>query len=143
MQSWLSAYSVVHFFTERLNEDQRKILSSSGKAKLLKSFTALETIIDSIKDGSINFSDFVFICDHRDEMLELCKLSLQLKNQVEDINELFDKREEQRRKYVTFHGIFSEFWSVCKESVQGRTILRLENPASVINDLTEICVLMK
>ena len=109
----------------------------------MKSFTALETIIDSIKDGSINFADFVFICDHRDEMLELCKLSLQLKNQVEDINELFDKREEQRRKYVTFHGLFSEFWSVCKESVQGRTILRLENPASVINDLTEICVLMK
>ena len=90
----------------------------------MKSFAALETIIDNVKCGSISFSDFVFLHDHQGELLELCKVSLQFKNQIEDINELFDRRDEQRRKYLTFHGLFSEFWSVCNESVQGRTIFK-------------------
>lgn len=95
------------------------MFSDSTRSKLIKSHAALDHIIADVMSGDTNFSDFEFLYSHKNSVMELCKVSFELRDKADEIAEKFDERQAQRQSFIDFHSLVNDLWSVCSSNVKG------------------------
>ena len=114
--------SVVMYFIDELTAEQKKIISEESASKLLKSSSALESILKSVIDGNICLDDFVYLNERKDKLLNLCSVTDSFKSQSQRqiLQDSFIQRERQRKSYTLFISDVTSYLASCEKHVKGQ-----------------------
>lgn len=101
------------------NQNQLFYISNDNVDRLIRSQSALENVMDCLVKGVIKFSDFAYLSDNEQRVIDLCEISDELTTYQASYGEIFRIRRSEREAFHKFHRLLAGFWSTCKLAVAG------------------------
>ncbi|XP_067936897.1 E3 ubiquitin-protein ligase rnf213-alpha-like [Watersipora subatra] len=110
---WGSFLSLWKFFVG-LKSEQKTSIGDESIARLLKSCTALEAVLETVIDSTVSFGDFEFLNQHRQRLVELRVVTERFKTAEKLVEEAFVLRAIELKTYHQFHTDVKSFLSSCE-----------------------------
>ena len=115
---------------------KKKFLDEDSAEKLLRSSSALESILENVIDGDICLNVFEYLNERKERLLSLCAVTVNLNShsQRKMLENAFLQREKQRQSYLQAVSDVKDYLGSCESYVKGKLglLLNLTNVKDMI-----------